>query len=508
MKVYLVGAGPGDPGLLTLKAQHILQVADVIVYDALANAELLKLAKPEAEIIYVGKIADQHALPQDEINKLLIAKAAKGIVARLKGGDPYIFGRGAEEALALIEANIPFEEVPGISSTVAAPAYAGIPLTHRDLVSTVTFVTGHEKPDKKNSSINWEALAKSKATLVFVMGVRNLQYICQNLITAGLAPSTPAAIIYRGTTSAQKTLRATLATLPDEAKAQNFTNPSVIVVGEVIQLDLNWFEQKPLFGQTVVVTRSREQASDLAASLSDLGAKVLEFPTIAIKPRSPQDELKFALNNLVNYDWLIFTSANAVKIFFAELAALNLDTRHLGSNKVCAIGPATAKALQAHGIVADLIPERFVAESVVEAFVAQNAQEIPNLKVLLPRASKARDILPQKLQELGCHVQVIPIYDTVPDGTKQDDLLAKIQNDQVSCLSFASSSTVENFLKLIPAEVLLAHPNIKLAAIGPITAKTLEQHGLPCHIQPEKYTIPDLVTAISKALAKNGEFKA
>ncbi|MBR4742165.1 MAG: uroporphyrinogen-III C-methyltransferase, partial [Desulfovibrio sp.] len=318
MKVYLLGAGPGAPDLITLTAHTILSQADVIVYVALANKEFLNLAKKGAECIYVGKIADQHALPQEEINQLLIQKAKEGkIIARLKGGDPYIFGRGGEEAEALLAANIPFEEVPGISSTIAAPAYAGIPLTHRDLVSSVTFITGHEKPGKENSAINWEALAKSGSTLVFVMGVKNLPNIVERLCASGMDPKTPAAIIYRGTTSDQRSLVTSLQKLPEEAC--HFLNPSVIVVGHVCTLHtkLNWFEHLPLFGQTIVVTRAREQASALSEQLISLGARVLQCPTIAIAPLKDQSHLKDAIKKLNQYDWLILTSPNAVRIFFS-----------------------------------------------------------------------------------------------------------------------------------------------------------------------------------------------
>ncbi|MBQ7585089.1 MAG: uroporphyrinogen-III C-methyltransferase [Desulfovibrionaceae bacterium] len=505
MKVYLLGAGPGDPGLLTLKAKEVLAQAQVVVYDALANTELLDLVRKDAEIIYVGKVADQHALPQDQINQLLVQKAQeKGLVARLKGGDPYIFGRGGEEAQYLREHKIPFEEVPGISSTIAAPAYAGIPLTHRDLVSSVTLITGHEKAEKSSSSLNWEALAASGSTLVFVMGMKNLPLICENLQKAGLDANTPAALIYRGTTPKQRSLVATLKTLAKEAKAQNFTNPSVIVVGEVVRLknELNWFEEKPLFGQTIVVTRAREQASDLAKSLEAYGAEVIQCPTIAIQKLEDQTELKTALKNLAHYQWLIFTSANSVKIFFEELAAQNLDARSLYPLKICTIGPGTKETLANYGLRCDLMPKRFVAESVVEAFLEKFGDNLGHLKILLPRAAKARDILPESLAKHGAKVQVIPVYKTVAADEGKEQVLQRLEEKTLSCITFTSTSTVQNFLKIVKPEVLNQHKEVKLAAIGPITAKALQDNGLSCDLQPSTYTIEALVATLREKLAK------
>ena len=501
MKVFLLGAGPGDPGLLTLKARDILSLADVIVYDALANKQLLSLAKEDAEILYVGKIAGNHALPQDEINALLIRKAKeKKNVARLKGGDPYIFGRGGEEAEALREAGIPFEEVPGISSTIAAPAYAGIPLTHRDLVSQVTFITGHEKGGKESSNINWEALAKSRATLVFVMGMKNLPHIVERLLHSGLSPQTPAALIYRGTTSQQRSLTSPLALLPARAKEEGFTNPSVIVVGEVVSLHtkLNWFEEKPLFGRSIVVTRAREQASDLTCALTERGAEVIECPTIRIAPLPDYTELDSAIKNLAVYQWIIFTSVNGVRFFFERLHALGLDSRHLSGCSFCTIGPATAKALACHGIYADLTPERYVAESLADAFLKANTAPA---RILLPRASEARDVLPDRLRAEAMTVDVVPCYRTVPDGSEAASVQERLKAGTLSCITFTSSSTVKNFLSVVPKELLQANQNVRLAAIGPVTARTIRDAGLTCHIEAEEYTIPALVTAVTKAFA-------
>ena len=504
MKVYLLGAGPGDPSLLTLKARDILASADVIVYDALASPSLLNHCRRDAEILYVGKVAGNHALPQPQINELLIAKAREGkTVARLKGGDPYIFGRGGEEALALLEAGIPFEEVPGISSTIAAPAYAGIPLTHRDLVSSVTLITGHEKAEKDHSSLNWQALAQSGSTLVFVMGMKNLPHISQALMAAGLAPETPAALIYRGTTAAQRSLVATLRDLPARAEEAKFTNPSVIVVGQVVSLrdELNWFEKRPLFGKSIVVTRAREQASDIVASFSDLGAEVIQCPTIRIAPLADYSELDAALAAIERYQWIFFTSANGVNFFWQRLAALGFDARKLAHASISAMGPGTAKALAEHGICPDLIPQRFVAESLITDFLARRQDR--TRPILLPRAKEARDILPERLRAEGYQVDVIPCYETLPDASQKARVEELLNEGKLSCITFASSSTVRNFLKLISADTLCRHPELKLAAIGPVTAQTLQAAGLPCHIQPETYTIKALIEAVACDLSRS-----
>lgn len=507
MKVYLLGAGPGDPGLLTLKARDVLAAADVVVYDALANDSLLGHARPEAELIYVGKVAGNHALPQHEINALLVRKAKEGnVVARLKGGDPYIFGRGGEEAEELLAAGVPFEEVPGISSTIAAPAYAGIPLTHRDFASSVTIITGHENPDKPGSVHNWQALAQSASTLVFVMGMKNLPDIARNLLDAGLDPRTPAALIYRGTTPRQRSLVATLRELPQAAVDARFTNPAVIVVGKVASLHgkLNWFEQKPLLGKSIVVTRAREQASGLARSLAGLGAEVIQCPTIEIRALPDSTELDAAVARLADYGWLIFTSVNGVRHFWRRLDAAGKDSRALGTCKVAAIGPATADALLERGIRPDFVPERYVAEGVVEGLLAREGGKLAGTRMLLPRAAKARDVLPVELGKAGAVVDVIPAYETVPAAGRKDEVLARLEEGSLSCVTFGSSSTVENFLSLIPAEKLKAHPETLLAAIGPVTAATLRKHGLNCHIQPGEYTIPALVDAITQHFTRAG----
>ncbi|MBD5417027.1 MAG: uroporphyrinogen-III C-methyltransferase [Desulfovibrio sp.] len=502
MLVYLLGAGPGDPGLLTLKARDALARADVVVYDALANPSLLDHARPDAERIYVGKIADKHALPQHEINALLVRKAQEGggrVVARLKGGDPYIFGRGGEEAEALVAAGVPFEEVPGVTSAIAAPAYAGIPLTHRDFASSVTIITGHESPDKPGSVHNWEALAKSASTLVFVMGMKNLPDIAANLIRAGMAADTPAALVYRGTTPRQRSLVAPLEELPREAVAQGFSNPSIIVVGKVAELNasLDWFGKKPLLGRRVVVTRAREQASGLAARLTELGAEVIQFPTIEISEPESYGPLDAAIAGLGAYDWLIFTSVNGVRHFWQRLEAAGKDSRALGGLRVAAIGPATAEALASRGIRADFVPPKYQAEDVAEGLKAVAGKEIAGMRFLLPRAREAREVLPDELRKAAAVVGVVPAYVTVPAAGRKDEVLQLLEAGKLDCVSFGSSSTVENFLALVPEELLKAHPETVLAAIGPVTGRTLERHGLKAAVMPQDYTIPALADAIA-----------
>ena len=499
MKVYLIGAGPGDPGLLTIKGKEVLEKADVVVYDYLANDTLLGYARPDAERIYVGKIAGNHALSQDGINRLIVEKAKEGkIVARLKGGDPYIFGRGGEEAEELLDAGVPFEEIPGISSTIAGPAYAGIPLTHRNFSSSVTLITGHENPDKPGSVHNWKALAASANTLVFVMGMKNLPDISRNLIEAGLPADTPAALVHWGTTAKHRSLAATIGTLPEEAVRQGFTNPSVIIVGKVVTLRdrLNWFEHKPLLGRSVVVTRAREQASGLAARLAELGAEVIQFPTIDIKPLDDSAEVDAAVRGLKGYDWLIFTSANGVKCFWDRLEAQGLDARALASLQVAAIGPATAQAVRAHGVAPDFVPEAYIAESVAKGLIEKG---VDGKKVLLPRAREAREVLPEELRKAGADVRVLPVYETVPAAARRDDVLQRLEAGTLDVVTFGSSSTVDNFFAQIPADVVKAQPEgkrVKLASIGPVTTKTLAKHGFACDIQPDDFNIPELVKAL------------
>lgn len=510
MKVYLIGAGPGDPGLFTLKGKHILETADVVVYDYLANSALLSYARKDAEYIYVGKKGGDHTLSQDGINRLIVEKAKEGkIVARLKGGDPYMFGRGGEEAQELLEAGVSFEVVPGVTSGIAGPAYAGIPLTHRAHSSSVCFITGHEDPGKPDTVHDWNALARGAGTLVFYMGMKNLPEIAKNLVAAGMSPQTPAALVRWGTTSRHRSLVSTIAELPAEAKKHGFAAPCLIVVGGVVSLhdELNWFEKLPLLGKGVVVTRAREQASDSAARLAALGADVIQFPTIDIVPLPDYSLVRQAIADLKKYHWVIFTSVNGVRHFWMQLAACGLDSRSLGGRRVAAIGPATAEALRKRGVEPDFIPEKFVAESIAAGLIARctadgarKGEGLRGVKMLLPRAAVARDVLPLTLAEAGATVDVLPVYETVPSQARREEVLEKLVGGEIHCITFGSSSTVENFLSLIPAETLRDHPEVKLACIGPVTAATLEKAGLPCHIQPEDYTIPGLVAEMVKKL--------
>ena len=503
MKVYLIGAGPGDPGLFTLRGKEILEQADVVIYDYLASDRLLAFARKDAELIYVGKKGGDHTLSQDGINALIVEKAKEGkSVARLKGGDPYMFGRGGEEAEELLAAGVPFEEVPGVTSGIAGPAYAGIPLTHRAHSSSVTFITGHEDPTKPDTAHDWEALVRSASTLVFYMGMKNLPDISRKLIEAGMDPATPAAVVRWGTTPKHRSLAATIGTLPEEAARHGFSAPSLIVVGGVVTLagKLNWFERRPLLGKGVVVTRAREQASGSAALLAELGANVIQFPTIEISHLADYTAVHEAIRGLSGYDMVIFTSVNGVRHFREQLDALGMDSRAFAGLKVAAIGPATADAVKAMGITPDFVPEKYVAESTAEGIVALFGGNMSGRRVLLPRAREARDVLPKMLGAAGATVDVLPVYETLPSSARREEVLAMLEAGEIHCVTFGSSSTVTNFLSLIPAETLKAHPEVRLACIGPITAKTLEDAGLPCHIQPEDYTIPGLVKELAEKL--------
>ncbi len=496
-KVYLVGAGPGDPGLITVKGVECIQSADVLIYDYLASPALLKHARKSAERIYVGKKGGDHTLSQDEINALIVKKAKSGgIVCRLKGGDPYIFGRGGEEAEVLFKAGISFEIVPGVTSAIAAAAYAGIPLTHRKLASTLAFITGHEDPDKEETSIDWSSLATGIGTLVFFMGVKNLPNITKSLIEHGKSPDTPVALIRWGTTPAQVTVSGKLETIVEKARTAGLKAPAIIVVGDVVNLrqSLKWFEDRPLLGKRIVVTRAREQASDLVRLLSDQGAECLEYPTIKIIPPKDAKPLEQAVENLAAYDWIVFTSVNGVSYFFEQLYAAGKDVRALGRMQTAAIGPATAERLLEFGLTSDIVPETYRAESVVKAF---EKVKLKGKKILLPRAREARPILPKELTRMGADVDEIPAYETLKAVENSEDLVRNLKDDQIDLITFTSSSTVKNFKALLPAESfakLVA--GVTIASIGPITTDTAIELGFEVHITAESYTIPGLVEAI------------
>jgi uroporphyrinogen III methyltransferase/synthase len=495
-KVYLVGAGPGDPGLITVKGRACLHRAEVVIYDYLANESLLEAAPSQAERIYVGKKAGAHAMSQEEINRLIVEKGRSAVVVRLKGGDPFIFGRGGEEALALREAGIPFEVVPGVTSAIAVPAYAGVPLTHRDLTSSVAFVTGHEMPGKEISAIHWDRLATAVGTLVFLMGVRNLEHITSQLMTYGRAPETPVAVIRWGTTPEQETVTGTLATIAEVAAAAGISPPAIIVVGEVAALrpELNWFEGRPLFGKTILVTRAREQASDFRTILEERGARCLEFPTIEVVPPPSWEPLDRALKSIDRYQWVIFTSVNGVRFLFQRLEALGEDVRALRGIRLGAIGPKTAAALEERGLRLDLVPSEYRAEAVINAL---GEAEIRGRRFLLPRAAKAREVLPEKLVEMGGEVEVVTAYETVRPSEKVEEVRRLLREGAVHCITFTSSSTVENFIAMVGDDHL---PSLLgkavVACIGPITAETARKHGLAVEIIPDEYTIEALSAAL------------
>ena len=495
--VYLIGAGPGDPGLITLKAIECIKKADVVVYDYLASPALLKYAGKDAQIIYVGKKSGYHTMPQANINDILADKGRQGLtVARLKGGDPFIFGRGGEEAEVLIKNGIPFEIVSGVTSAVAAPAYAGIPLTHREHTSMVSLITGHEDPTKPDSSIRWDSLAQSGATLVFLMGVKNLDKITKELITCGKPPKTPVALVRWGTTPKQMTVTGTLATIVEKVKKVGLKPPAVIVVGDVVALreKMQWFDKRPLLGKRIVITRARAQASGLVKTLAELGADCLEFPTIKVVPPKDQAPLTRAIENLKNFDWLIFTSVNGVDFFFKHLFELQKDVRALGHLKFACIGPATKDELFKYGIVSDILPKTFRAESVVDAF---KDQKIQGKNILLPRASKARTILPRELEGMKACVTEIFSYETIQVSDQKNALITALKDGTIDMVTFTSSSTVTNFMALLDeedAKELLK--GVNLACIGPITQATAQDQGLTIQISADTFTIPGLVDAI------------
>lgn len=497
--VYLVGAGPGDAGLLTVRAATLLAEAGVVVHDALVNPAILQMCSPDAELLYVGKRAGEHSFSQEEINALLIERAGRhSAVVRLKGGDPFVFGRGGEEALALRAADIPFEVVPGITAGVAAPAYAGIPVTHRGVSASVAFVTGHEDPDKDESDIDWDHLAHGVGTLVFYMGVGRMEGNFQRLIGAGRDPGTPAAAIEWGTYPRQRTVVGTLASLPSRAAAAGISAPAIVVTGEVVRLreTLGWFESRPLFGKRIVVTRARAQASEFAAALGRLGAEVIQFPTIRITAADDPEPLRRAVRTAERFDWIVFTSVNGVARFWSALREAGRDTRALAGVSLCAIGPATAAAIEMEGARPDLVPERYVAESVVEALTA--ATDLNGSHVLLPRASAARSVLPDSLRARGAEVVEVAAYRTVPDGSETEALRERLRAGGIDLVTFTASSTVRNYVDLLGPELGAA----EVASIGPITSETARELGLPVHAEATEYTIPGLVRAIREHYAR------
>jgi len=498
--VYLVGAGPGDAGLITVKGAQCIRRAEVVVYDYLVNPDLLKLAPHGAEIVYAGKSGKQHTMSQEEINALLVKKGKAGkVVVRLKGGDPYVFGRGGEEAEALVAAGLPFEEVPGISSAIAAPAYAGIPVTHRDFTSAMTVLTGHEDPTKAESAIDWAALAKLNTTRVILMGVGQIAQIANSLLSHGCPKETPVAMIRWGTTSRQETITGTLETIARVAAENKFEAPAVTVIGEVVTLrdHLQWFEKRPLFHKRIVVTRSRKQASVLSARLAELGAEVIELPTIRIEPTLDK-ALRETIQDIGSYDWVVFTSPNGVEHFFEKFFQEFDDIRALGQVRIAAIGPATAEKVKELHLKVDLQPKDAVSEAVLEEFKAIGS--IENLKFLLPRADIATDALPAGLNAMGAIVDEVEAYRTVLETDDPTGARERLRREGGDFLTFTSSSTVENFCKLLDTPKLVgSFPAMKIASIGPVTSTTAKKLGLTVHVEATEHTIPGLVEAILKA---------
>lgn len=502
--VYLVGAGPGDPGLFTLKGKTLLENADVVIYDRLVGTGILEMARPGAELIYVGKESGRHALKQDEINALLVEHARLGKkVVRLKGGDPFLYGRGGEEAVYVRENGFDYEVVPGITSAIAVPAYAGIPVTHREATSSFAVITGHEKPGKQDSSIAWDKISTGIGTLVFLMGVENLSFICSNLLANGRAKDTPVALIRWGTLPDQEVLTGTLQNIVQRVAETGFQPPAVTVVGDVVNLrgQLQWVENKPLWGKKIVVTRAREQASVLTRKIRDLGGTPLEFPTIKIVPAADMSPLKQALKRIQEYQWIVFTSVNGVEIFLAQLAEMNLDIRNLNGIKLCAIGPSTFASLSKRGLKVEVVPSEFRAEGILQAL---NGKTAAGERVLLPRARGARAILPDTLRKQGLAVDEIHLYEAVPVSAENTPVMDTIVSGQVDYITFTSSSTVSNFVQVLGEEkIKKLSGQIRMACIGPVTAGKAAEYGIEAEVLAEEYTIDGLLQAILRDSALN-----
>jgi len=509
-KVYLVGSGPGDPGLITVKGRALLERAEVVVYDYLANRKFLQYVPEGAEFIYVGKKGGGvHAHTQEEINEMLVEKARAGrLVVRLKGGDPFIFGRGGEEIERLVEAGIPFEVVPGVTAATAAATYAGIPITHRKYTATVAFVTGHEDPTKKSSNIAWDKLATGIGTLVFYMGIKNLPTIAERLIRHGRDPQTPVAVIRWASTPEHRTVTGTLATIAGVVSEAGIRPPAVIVVGEVVNLRgiMNWFERKPLLGKRVMVTRTRSQASELVSRLEELGADCVEFATISLRPPESWHDLDTALERVESFDWLLFTSINAISFFFDRLHERGMDARDLKGVRIAVVGSATAEALRSYGLKADLLPDgEFTGKGLADTLVARGHG---GGRFLLPRALKAANALPDTLRAAGGEVVIAPVYRNVRPEGREEELRSMLRDRAVDMVTFTSSSTFTNFMFMLNAQgeedarELLR--DVKIASIGPITSRVINEAGVNVDVQPERFTIADMVRAITGFYQDNG----
>jgi uroporphyrinogen III methyltransferase/synthase len=494
-KVYLVGAGPGDPRLITVRGVECLGAAEVVVYDRLASSRLLEHVPAAAERVFVGKGPRQHTMTQEEINALLVERGRAGkVVVRLKGGDPYVFGRGGEEGQALAEAGVPFEVVPGVTSAIAGPAYAGIPVTHRNVASSFAVVTGHEDPTKPGSAIRWDGLANGPDTLVFLMGVEHLDTIVANLRTYGRSAGEPAAAIRWATTPEQQTVVGTLGDIAERVAEAGLRPPAVLVVGQVVGLqpDLDWRGRLPLAEVRVLVTRARQQASALSSRLVELGATPLEYPTIEIRPADDPRPFDEAIDGLRRYDWIVFTSTNGVDAFWERLASAGKDSRALASLRVCAIGPSTAAALEWRGIVADWLPREFVTDSILDGF---RAYDLNGARVLLARADIAPPALAEGLRAQGATVDEVTAYRTVPSTESREQLLAALEARQIDMVTLTSSSTARNLVEGISGRLDLLD-GLTIASIGPVTSRTARELGLQVEVEAVVHTIDGLVDAL------------
>jgi uroporphyrinogen III methyltransferase / synthase len=493
-KVYLVGAGPGDPELLTLKGVRALQEADVVVYDRLANPRLLEHARPDAELIYVGKEAQRHAAPQGDINALLVDRALAGkVVCRLKGGDPFVFGRGGEEAETLAAAGVEWEYVPGISSAIAAPGYAGIPVTHRGLCSTFAVVTAHEDPAKGGSTLRWDALT-ALDSVVFLMGVERLDGIVAKLVSHGRSPDTPVAVVSWGTYPHQQTVEGTLGTIVERARAADLSPPAVTIVGDVAAKRevLRWFDNRPLFGRRIAVTRAAEQAEALGRLTEQAGGEAVYCPLIRIR-RLPAPDLSVLSRP---YDWVVFTSVNGVNSVLAALKQSDRDVRSFGTARIAAIGPETARAVEGGGLRVDFVPTRFVAEQVAEEF----PEPLGGKRVLIPRAKEARELLPELWRSQGATVDVVPVYETVQDAEGAGILRTELESGRLDAITFTASSTVRSFAEQLRGVRL---EKTKVVCIGPITAETAAQEGLAVDAVAETYTARGLLATLQTIFARD-----
>lgn len=490
---YLVGAGPGDPGLLTLRGKELLERAEVVVYDYLSNPELLRHAPENAEKIYVGKKAGAHTMKQESIDDLLVRKTREGnVVVRLKGGDPFLFGRGGEEAESLAAAGLRFEIIPGITSAIGGPAFAGIPVTHRDHNAILTIFTGHEEPGKASSNIDYEAIARVPGTKVMLMGVERISFIATELMKHGMPSETPVALVRWASTGRQETLTGTLGNIAERVKSSGFKAPAVAVFGEVVNLreTLSWFEKRPLHGCRIAVTRTRKQAGEFIRTLRELGADAFELPTIRIAPPENKRGFYEMVVDAHRYDWVVFTSPNGVDAFFAAFYELYKDARSLGGVRIAAIGPATAARVNHFRFAVDLMPEKYVAEEIIAAF--QKETTVENQMFLLPRAEKARDVLPAELTKLGAIVDETVAYRTLPETEDVCGGIQRFREEGADVVTFTSSSTAENFHAL----GLPWPQGCKAASIGPVTSGTLMQLGYTVDVEASQHDIPGLVQAI------------